>query len=264
MTISVLRRRAFSLAFVLFPASLFAQSLTSVALPSALDKTIQSLGGRPPGDAVLVGSVTITAGSTKEDGTVRIVTKGATHSAEIFDTPTTSQHIVFANGFGAETKKTVLKEMPFGRMLSAHSALSPVSFLAARLADPAVQVEDLGERPNSGKTSHLFKVSNAWSKDKNLAVYQEFSACDVWLDPATSLPQTITYGQRDGIGPIPWLAIRVDYEDYRTVGGHVYPFHITKYVNGTKWADITLTSVEINVGVKGEEFQVPAYVRGAR
>jgi len=69
MTISGLRSRALTFAFVLFPASLFAQSLTSVALPSALDKTIQSFGGRPPSDAILVGSVTITAGSTKEDGT---------------------------------------------------------------------------------------------------------------------------------------------------------------------------------------------------
>lgn len=244
------------IALVTIPSGLFSQSINSVATPTALDQTIQRFGGRPPADAVIVGTVTITAGSTQEEGTVRIVTKDATHSAETFDTPTSSRHIAFANGIGAEKKKAAMKEMPFGRMLSAHSALSPASFLAGRLADPAAKVGDLGIDSTDGKPLHHLKISNDWSKDKNLAAYQEFSACDVWIDSATSLPQAISYGQREGLGAIPWIAIRVEYEDYRPIAGHLYPFHIIKYVNGTKWADIHLTSVTLDSGVATSEFAI--------
>jgi len=226
------------------------------ALSPTLNQVIQKLGSRAPEDAVILGNVTITAGSTEEKGTVRIVTKKTTHTVETFDTPTTSHHVVFAAGVAAERKKNGLKELPFGRSLSARSALSPLTFIASRLEEAKVQVEDLGPEAVDGRSALHLRISNDWSKDKYVAGYQEFTKCDVWVDPVTFLPRAISFSQREGLGAIPWVAVRVEYDDYRAIGGFLYPYHITKYVNGTKWADIDVTSIAFNTGVAAEEFAI--------
>ncbi len=48
------------------------------------------------------------------------------------------------------------------------------------------------------------------------------------------------------------------YSDYRAVNGVQIPFKIVSQTNGNKFADITMTSVKINSGVKDDVFKKPA------
>ncbi len=248
--------RVFSLVFLIclsIPTAANSQSTTGI--PTVLNQTMQRLGGSPPDDAVIDASVTITAGSTQETGTLRIATKNTTHTSETYDTPTMAHHVVFAAGIASESKgRSKLKELPFGRTLTAQSALSPLTFLASKMTDKSLHVDDLGLQNVDGSPTRQLQISNSWANDKALSPYQEFTVCDIWLDPVTALPRAVSYRQREGIGAIPWVAIRVEYEDYRAVGGLLYPYHITKYVNGTKWADINVTSVATNKGLVISEF----------
>ncbi len=248
--------RAFSLVILAcLSTPMAALSQVSSNIPSVLSQTMQRLGGSPPEDSVISASVTITAGSTQESGNLRIAMKSTTHTSETYDTPTTAHHVVFAAGVASESKgPSKLKELPFGRTLTAQSALSPLTFLASKIADKSLHVEDLGLQSLDGLPTRQLQISSSWANDKALSPYQEFTVYEIWLDPVTSLPRAVSYRQREGIGAIPWVAIRVEYEDYRAVGGLLYPYHITKYVNGTMWADINVTSVAINKGLAISEF----------
>lgn len=45
------------------------------------------------------------------------------------------------------------------------------------------------------------------------------------------------------------------YADYRLASGILVPYHITRYVSGTKYSEITFASVSINVGLADSDFQ---------
>lgn len=115
-----------------------AQTRIAVASPAAsspLNQVVQKLGQTPPSDAVLMGTVSITAGSTNEDGTVRIVTRDTSNTSETFISHTIARHVVSFHGIAAEQVAGTLKTATIGKMLSSRSALTPLTFLAAKLAD---------------------------------------------------------------------------------------------------------------------------------
>jgi hypothetical protein len=83
---------------------------------------------------------------------------------------------------------------------------------------------------------------------------------DFFLDPATSLPVSMTFRVRAFNPNLPDAPVRaiptapplveqeVRYSDYRTVQGVPVPFHIQLYIQGMIACDIHVSSATINTG----------------
>jgi hypothetical protein len=71
------------------------------------------------------------------------------------------------------------------------------------------------------------------------------STTDLGVDPASFMPEVLTYSVHPNSGAQVPIAIEVRYSNYRAVSGVQIPFHIERYVNGSLQLDILLNSALI-------------------
>lgn len=81
----------------------------------------------------------------------------------------------------------------------------------------------------------------------------EGEAARVTFDPNTGLPQTVVYEAVHVTGPP--VTVEDHYSDYRDYAGMKLPFKITILQAGQKFADITVTDVRVNSGLKLEDLE---------
>jgi hypothetical protein len=233
------------------------QQPAQTVLPAVLTEAVARFGQVPPADSVVNAQVDITAGSTHESGTLRSLTRGPIETADEWALPSGNRREVFSENFIAPRSSGHNRGHSFEESLTAQSALFPLPWLAAKIAEKDLQIEDLGaETIESGSSQHL-RLSRAWQSDKVLKAYAKFTVSDLWLDSGTGLPSKIAFERRKGWGAVPAIHVSIEYSDYRSVQGIQYPFHIKQYVNGTLWADIHVQDVRFNTGVAASEFSTP-------
>ncbi len=226
----------------------------TTAPPAVLTDTLARFGATPPGDSIANAQVDITAGSTHESGTLRLLTRGYQGTAEEWTLPSGNRREVFTENFIALRADDRKHEHSFEQSLTAQSALFPLPWIAAKLADKDLQVNSLGMESIENVSCRHLRLSRAWQSDKALRAYARFTETDLWLDSNTGLPAKLSFERRKGWGAVPAIPISIEYSDYRMVDGIQYPFHIKQYVNGTLWADIHVQNVRFNAGVAASEF----------
>lgn len=230
-------------------------AISQAATPTAtLVSVIQKMGGSSPKDSLATANVTITAGSTTETGTMRIVTSGTTQTLEEINVPSDRQRSVFSEGKGLKLSKNKIGGMTFEESLSAQSALYILPWLSAQVSDPDSVIENLGIDNRDDKGMNHLRISRAFAANKQLQQYSKFTTRDIWLDPTSGLPSRISYERRRASGAVPAIAVSVEYADYRRVGGFLYPFSIRKFVNGTLWADIRVQTVVFDTNIPDSTF----------
>lgn len=75
------------------------------------------------------------------------------------------------------------------------------------------------------------------------SLYTHLSAVDIFYNPTTYLPLSVTYETHpDGNATLD-IPVQVEFSNYQTVGGITVPFHIQRYVNGVLALDITISNV---------------------
>ena len=73
------------------------------------------------------------------------------------------------------------------------------------------------------------------------------------VDPQTGLPSQIQYETAPVSGPP--TAVREMWADFRDVAGVKVPYKITIFQGGQKFADVAVSEVKVNQGLKLEELQ---------
>lgn len=232
----------------------FAQLSRDPAAVNAMTAAITRMGGIPPLDSVAIGDAVLITGDTHERGTVRILTKSLSRTAELYEVPSGSKSHAYLDGIATEKNSAKSSELSFEAALSSQSVLFPLPWMAAMFSSDDVTLESLGSQSQKEAVANHFRWRKTFASEPLLQEHAEFTTREVWLDASSSLPLRISWEYREAGGATPAIPMAVEYSDYRNVQGFLYPFHIRKLVNGVLWADIIIQSVTFNSGVSDAEF----------
>jgi len=221
---------------------------------SILRYSLRAMGGRVPADSTATGAVRLTEGGTVEEGTIRILTKGVNQSAEELHLPSDFRSLSFSAVGGWEKRHSKASRLSLQRAIRSDTMDFPMSIVAAVLGNTEIKVEYLGEETVEGVLSHHIRYQRMFLLQPELKHLEESSRVELWVEAKSSLPRLITFNQRDSDGESPQIPMAISYSDYRDVGGILYPFSITKQLNGMPWATVNIDSVTLNSGLSDSEF----------
>ncbi|MGH9745215.1 MAG: hypothetical protein ACRD59_03795 [Candidatus Acidiferrales bacterium] len=248
-----LNQAAFAQAPVSSTAPTSVRDAQAVAL---LQASAAAMAKASPSDSVATGSVTLVAGSTTQQGTIRILTKGTSQTSVQVQTPDAAWSVIYSNSLASRSDGTSAKPLYMEQAASSRSAYFPYAIVADLVTNQDnaftyIGQESLGQSP----VQHI-RAWNTFSSNPLLRFLTDFTVTDFWLDSASGLPLQISFVRRDGGGAAPRIPITVSYAKYQNVGGVLYPFQIEEFVNGTLWATTTIQSVSFNTGLTDADFPV--------
>ncbi len=82
---------------------------------------------------------------------------------------------------------------------------------------------------------------------------QQGNIAQLEIDGETGLPARVLYQRLPGAGPP--VTVQEDYADFREVGGIRMPHKITLFQGGAKFADVTVSEIRLNMGLKIEDLR---------
>jgi outer membrane lipoprotein-sorting protein len=213
--------------------------------------------GAVPQDSTASGTVVVEAGSDSEQGTVTILTRGASQTVERVATSHGTKRVVFSNGLANDTDHVGTKRLYTLELASSsQSALFPLPLISAILSYPDSSYQYVGLESLNGADCHHVRVARTFASQQDIAYLAPFSTRDLWINAKTGLPAQITYSMREGTGAIPSTSVTISYSNYQVTGGVQYPFEIVKSINGTPWMTITISSVLFNTGLSDSNFSL--------
>jgi hypothetical protein len=258
----VLRALGFLLCTLFFAAPpLLAQATAPTAAKrdaqaiAILQQSLAAMGG-VPNDVQASGSVTITAGSKTDVGTIRVVARGVDQTREEIGTADGLKAEVFSGRRGASKVGDTQTEKSLEWASSAQSTVFPAMLISAAVANPDSAFEYLGLEDVAGTQAHHLRFSNTYASNAELQVLMAFSTKDIWVGATSSLPVKLSYERREGSGPVPRIRVEVTYGDYRNASGFLFPFAIERAVNGVPRESIRIQSVQVNLGPADAEFKI--------
>jgi len=82
------------------------------------------------------------------------------------------------------------------------------------------------------------------------------SSTEIALDPDTLWPRELTFKEQYPSVRPTTATLHITYDDFQLVEGHLIPFHIRRYLNGSLVLDIKISTVKINTGLIAQDFQL--------
>ncbi len=209
-----------------------------------------------PSDSSATGTITIVEGSTTQNGTIQILTRGTNQTAEQITLSDTQRVVIYSNGDAKEVNGTQSTIPPLELIVTDQSPDFPLPLLLSVLNNPDEAYKYIGQESLNGVAVQHIQVWNTFASHPPLQQLTPFSAKDIWLDTTSALPLKIAYTRRAGSGAVPSFPVEVFFSNYSNVNGVLYPFQINKSYNGTPWQTITIQSVSFNTGLTDAQFQV--------
>jgi hypothetical protein len=223
---------------------------------SILQQSQTIMGSQPPQDSVATGTIQIIAGSSTDQGTVRILTRNFDQSREDVQTPDGTQEVVFSRNQACEIAGSTRKPLKLELVVTSQSPDFPLALLASALGNPDTNVQYIGLESLNGAAAHHIRFWNTFTSQVDWQPLADFSSRDIWIDSTSGLPLKLSYHRRPASGPVYALPVEVFYSDYRNIGGALYPYSIQKSLNGTPWVTITIQNVALNTGLTDSDFPV--------
>ncbi len=260
--------RTLCYAFVisLFCVSLAAQqpAATPTPAPSQRDpqavalvqRAVIAMGGAAPSDSTATGTVTIVAGSKTSTGTIHVLTRGTSQTAEQITADAETSSVTFSDGLAATDVGSGPTQLPLEATYTRRSAIFPLPLLAGMLSNPDTACQYLGADSVGGAQAQHVRVWDTFASTPYLRTISEYTAFDFWFDPSSGLPLKASYEQRDAGGSAPKLLMDLQYSDWKSLGSIKYPSSVLKSVNGTPWITITLQKVQLQTGLTDNNFPV--------
>jgi hypothetical protein len=233
------------------------------AAPQALVVIRQALraltGGLPVNDIILQGTVSYTAGSDYQGGTVLLQASGNGKSRLTLNLDG-GQRLEVRNG------PTGYWVGPDGQQhpMATHNCWTdapwfyPGLSLQALATDPQVSIVYVGEEIREGVPLlhlRLFRTVPGQTP-VTTADIQRLSATDVYLDAVAALPLIVDFSTHPDNDLNLDIPVEIQFGDYRLVNGVKVPFRIRKFLQGSPMLDITLSGGAINSGVPQSDFVV--------
>jgi hypothetical protein len=248
-----------SLSIVAFAQSPTATT-TATSATQALQLLHQALAALSPNvatqDTTLTGSVHYVAGAEDEIGTATL--KALVSGASSVD-------LALPSGKQSEVRN-LTGVLPTGEWIDfegvSHALVlhnlfnepawfSPVATITRVLATPQLVPNLVGaETINLQSVNHISISRTPDDSSAPEAARAHLSRLDLYLDPSTSLPQSLSFDIHPDNDAGLDIPVIVQFSDYRSVNGSMVPFHIQRYLDNTALVlDIQLSSATINTGV---------------
>jgi hypothetical protein len=230
------------------------QNGSSTAI-SILQLSVTAMGSSVPADSTASGAITTTAGSTVENGSIAILTRGLDQSSEQLQTPsglTTN----YSQGGAAQVQGGIINALPFEQTVTAQCSYFPLQLLSNVLNDPDSVFNYVGLETQNGIAVHHIQFWNSFTSNPPLVSLTNFSQRDIWIDATSNLPVQISYSDHIAQGAAAATAVDVTFANFTNFGSVLYPTTIQKSMNGTPWATITITNVSFNTGLTDANFPV--------
>jgi hypothetical protein len=222
---------------------------------AVLNKAVTVMGGSVLQDSTAIGTVTVTAGSDTESGTIKILTRGSTQTLEQITTSSGTTQAIYSNGLANDSNHIATKtKYSLELAASSQSALFPLPLLSAILSSTDSAFRYIGLENIDGAGCHHLRTWNTYSSQPDLQYLSPFSYREIWINATTGLPSRIAYSMRAGSGAEPAIPVEITFSDYRSVSGVLYPFQISHSLNGTPWLSVTISSVSLNTGLADSTF----------
>lgn len=221
-----------------------------------LQQTVAAMASSIPTDSSATGAVTIVEGSTTQNGSIQILTRGTSQTAETLTLPDGQRAIVYSNGEAKEINGASSTSPPLELIVTDQCPDFPLPLLLSSLSTSDQAIHYVGAETLDGKSVQHIQVWNTFSSNPALQNIAPFSTKDIWLDAISGLPLKIAYSRRAGSGAVPTIPVEVTYSNYTKVNGILYPFQIDKSLNGTPWMTITISIVSFSTGLTDSHFQV--------
>lgn len=248
------------LALLLLSPTTHAQHATSGSVPrdsqavAVLQTSLSAMGGTVPSDAVATGVVVTVAGSETETGTIRVATRQLDQSREDIRTPTRIRSVIFSKGLASRGLDSTMESLSLQLAASSQSPLFPSVLIVGALSDPDVAIQYVAlEETDSAKVHHV-RFWNSFASNPDLQTLAELTVRDLWVDTVSGVPVKLAFDHRDGGEAAPRIPVAVFYGDYKSTGGLLIPFAISRWFNGTPWQTITIQQVSLNVGLTDSDF----------
>ncbi len=241
------------------------QAASSTQASQLLQQSLAALQGNASlTDVTLSGTARRIAGSDDESGSV-VLTATASGSSKLA--------LSFASGNRSEVR-TNSNSGPAGSWSDPDGAAHPISYhnlmtdsglfpafaLASLLASQNTVATYVGQETRNGDSViHLSAYQQfPGITGDNAVLPRHLSQIEIFLDPTTLLPASITFNTHPDNNALLDIPIEIDFSDYRSVNGIQVPFHIQKFLNNSLALDLQFQNVTTNSGLSAADFTVGA------
>jgi outer membrane lipoprotein-sorting protein len=222
---------------------------------AALQQAVTAMGGSAPGDSTASGTITTTAGSLTENGTIVVLTRRSDQTSEQIVT-SDGGTVVYSQGSASQIQGTTESSLPLELAVTAQCPDFPLPLLVGVLNNPDSAYTYVGLETLDGVSAHHVQFWNSFASTPKLGSLVSFSQRDIWIDATSGLPLRISYRDHPGQGAVAATSVDVTFSNYTSFGGVQYPTTLEKSMNGTPWATITITNVAFNTGLTDANFPV--------
>lgn len=238
---------------------LVSRDLRALALANqSLQATASSVA---PDDITLQGTVSYTAGSDFQSGTVVLEARGNGKSRVVLNLDGGPQQEVRNGPLGHWTDSEGTQHP-----MATHNCWTdapwffPSLSLQALATDPEVSITYAGLETREGVTLHHLRLFRTVPKQtpKITADIQRLSTMDLYLDAASYLPLVLTFNIHPDDDLNQDIPVEVQFGDHRLVNGVRVPFRIQKFLQGSLLLDIAVSGATINSGLHENLFAVEA------
>jgi len=221
-----------------------------------LGQAVRAMGSSAPSDSTATGTITRVAGSLTENGTITILTRGTSQTAEQISVPSGQTAVIYSNGQAMETTPSGSSTAVMELAVTDQCPDFPLPWLVAALNNSDESLQYIGQETLNGAAALHVQATNTFASQPKLQKLAAFSVQDVWFDAASGLPVKLAYTRQAGGGAVPRIPVQVSFSNYSNVGGVLYPMQVQKSYNGTPSQTITIQSVSFNTGLTDAQFPV--------
>lgn len=224
---------------------------------SIIQQSISAMGQGVPSDSTATGTVTLTAGSLVDSGTITILTRGTSQTSEQMQTQSGGyQAINYSNGQASQLQETTSNSLQMELVVTSQSPDFPLPFLSAAINNSDDSIQYLGQETLGNVSVLHIRFWNIFASTGTSSPLAPLSTYDVWIDASSFLLVQLSYISQPYQGTSPRTRMQVNYSNYQSFSGILYPTTINKSINGTPWAAITIQSVQFNSGLTDSSFPV--------
>jgi len=230
--------------------------------PQAITLASQSIalitGGTPITDVTLTGTATWISGI----GTGTLMARGISESRVNLTSSSGNRTEIRNNSGGSFQGQWVDPDGSTGLYVMHNCMVDPVWFFPALSslsdADRNTVFSYVGAESHSGvAVQHIRTYHYSYSKSAaTMALTQQLSTVDFYLDTATSLPVAIQFNVHPDDDASTAIPIEVDFYGYQMINGIQIPMHVQQSVRNNLALDFVVTSEAVNSGLPEGYFTI--------
>jgi hypothetical protein len=232
--------------------------------PQALSYAAQSIAGMSGSstisDVTLTGTVTWYGGGGTDTGTATLRALGTGESRMNLALTTGTRTEIRDGQTGMQLGEWIAPNSSSGNFASQNCWTDAVWFfpvLGSLAAGPNTVLSYIGlETRNGESVQHIQSYIYQTNRPGLTPSPQQLSTMDFYLDATTLLPAAVTFNAHPDNNANANLLVEVDFSNYQTVGGVVFPFHIQRYQQGNLMVDVDVTGASFNTGLSLSIFTV--------